>query len=186
MSNSLVLTLASSHSGALASLISQLPSLNYENVVGNLVAVILSVSCLSVVSTLRIVQIGLVVSTWLDFHLKLFPSMFSFSNCNLVDCGFDLVCILLHFLICRWSCKGLFSVGCINSLICFAISTKFSFCGIKLKSLMRFSLSSCHKKVSPLAYSILYHLFGKSARVDGNKCGHARSSLYPSLLHSLS
>ena len=51
---------------------------------------------------------------------------------------------------------------------------------------MKFSLSSCHMNVSPLASSILYHLFGKSTRVDGNKCGHAHSSLYPSFLHSFS
>ena len=38
---------------------------------------------------------------------------------------------------------------------------------MKLKSLIKISLSSCHKKVSPLASSILYHLFGKSVRVDG-------------------
>ena len=101
MSTSLVLTLASSHSGALASLIGRLPSLNCENVAGKSAAVVLSVSYLSVVSTFRIVQIGLVISTWLDFHLKLFPSVFSFSNCNLVDCGFSYVYILLHFPLCR-------------------------------------------------------------------------------------
>ena len=101
MSNYLVLTLASSHSGALASLIGRLPSLNCENVGGKSSAIILLVSGLSVVSTFRIVQIGFVVSIWLDFHLKLFPSVFSFSNYNLVDCGFDIFCILLHFLICR-------------------------------------------------------------------------------------
>ena len=93
MSTSLVFTLASSHFGALVSLIGRLPSLNYENVTEKSAAVILSVSCLSVVSIFRIVQIGLVISTWLDFHLKLFLSVISFSNCNRVDCGFDLVCI---------------------------------------------------------------------------------------------
>ena len=127
MLNSLVLNLASIHYGALASLISRIPSLNYENVVGNLAAVILLVSCLSVVSTFRIVQIGLVILIWLDFHRKIFPSVFSFSNCNLVDCGFDLVCILLHFHVYQLSCKGFFSVGWINSLICFVVSTRFSF-----------------------------------------------------------
>ena len=125
MSTYLVFNLESSHSGALASLIGQLPSLNCENVAGKSVAVILSVSCLSVVSTFRIVQIGLVVSTWLDFHLNIFPSVFSFSNCSLVDCGFSLVCILLHFIVCWLSFKGLFSVDWINYLICFAVSTKF-------------------------------------------------------------
>ena len=169
MSNYLVLTLASSHSGALASLIGQLPSLKWDNVAGKSAADIRSVSSLSVVSTLRTVRIGLVVSTWFDFHLKLFPYVFSFSNCSLVDCGFVLVCILLHFIVCGLSFKGLFFVGCINSLIFFPVSNKFSFCGIKLKSLMKFSLSSCHKNVSPLASSILYHLFGKSARVYGNR-----------------
>ena len=146
MSNYSVLTLASSQSSALASLILWLPYLNCENVARKSVAVILSVSCLSVVSTLRIVQIGLVISTWLDFPLNIFPSVFLFSNCSLIDCGFVLVWILLHFIFYRLAFKGLFSVGCINTLIFFSISTKLSFCGIKLKSLMKFSLSSCHKK----------------------------------------
>ena len=88
MSNSLVLILASSHSGALASLIGRLPSLNCENVAGKLVAVIRSVSSLSVVSTLSTVRIGLVVSTWFDFHrlYKLF-NMF---------CCFDQIFILWY------------------------------------------------------------------------------------------
>ena len=55
MSNSLVLTLASNHSGALASLIGRIPSLNCENVEGKSVAVIRSVSSLSVVPTLSTV-----------------------------------------------------------------------------------------------------------------------------------
>ena len=115
MSNSLVLTLASSHSSALASLIGQIPSLNYDIVAEKSVAVIRSVSSLSVVSTLSIVRIGLVVSTCFDFHLKLFPSEFSFSNYSLVDCGIVSVCILLQSIVCRLSGTGLFSVGCINS-----------------------------------------------------------------------
>ena len=94
MSTSLVCILASSHSGALASLIDRLPSLNCENVAGKLAAIILSVSCLSVVVIFRIDRIGFVVSTWLDFHLKLLPSMFSFSSCKWVDGGLDSVCIL--------------------------------------------------------------------------------------------
>ena len=68
MSNSLVFTLASNHSGALASLIGRLPSLNYENVAGNSAAVIQSVSSLPAVSTLSTVRIGFVVSEWYDFH----------------------------------------------------------------------------------------------------------------------
>ena len=115
MSNSLVLTLASSHFGALASLIGRIPSLNYENVVGKSAAVIRSVSSLSVVPTLSTVQIGLVVLTWFDFHLKIFPSVFSFFDCSLVDCGIVPVCILLQSIVYRLSFKGLFSVGCINS-----------------------------------------------------------------------
>ena len=78
MLNPLVLTLASSHSGALASLIGQIPSLKCENVAGNLAAVILSIPCLSVVSTLRTVQIGLVVLTWLGFHRNFFLLCFRF------------------------------------------------------------------------------------------------------------
>ena len=73
MSNSLVFTLASNHSGALASLIGQIPSLNYENVVGKSAAVIWLVSSLSAVSTLSTIRIGFVVSKWYDFHRKLFP-----------------------------------------------------------------------------------------------------------------
>ena len=68
MSNSLVFTLASNHSGALASLIGQLPSLNCENVAGKSVAVIWSVYSLLTVSTLSTVRIGFVVSKWYDFH----------------------------------------------------------------------------------------------------------------------
>ena len=155
MSNSVILTLASSYLGALASLIGQIPSLNCENVVGNSAAVIRSVSSLSVVPTLTTVRIGLVILTWFDFHLKFFPFVFSFSNCSLVDCGIVLVCILLQFIICRLSFQGLFSVDCMNYLIYFVVSTKFLFCGIKLKSLIKFSLSSCHRNVSPRASSIL-------------------------------
>ena len=136
MSNSLVLTLASSQSGALASLIGQLPYLNCENVAGKSAAAILSVSYLSVVSTLRIVQIGLVVSAWFDFHLKLFTSRFSFSICSLVDCSIVSICILLQFIVDQLSFRVLFSVGCTNALISFAVSTKFSFWGSKLKSLI--------------------------------------------------
>ena len=95
MSNSLVLTLASSHSGALASLIGHLPSLNYENVAGKSTAVIRSMSSLSIISTLSTVRIGFVILAWFDFHLKLFPSKFSFSNCSLDDYGFVPGCILL-------------------------------------------------------------------------------------------
>ena len=171
MSTSLVFTLASSHSRALASLIGRISSLNYENVAEKSAAVILSVSCLSVVASFRIERIGFVVSTWLDFHLKLLPSVFSFSNCKWVDYGINHVCILLQSFIYWWSHKGWFWVGWINCLTCFAVSPRFSFWGMKLKSLIKISLSSCHKKVSPLASSILYHLFGKSAGVEGNKCG---------------
>ena len=84
------------------------------------------------------------------------------------------------------SLRVLFSVGCTNSLICFAVSTKFLFWGTKLKCLMTFSLISFHRNVSPQDSSILYHLFGKSDNIDGNRCGHVRSSLYPSLFHSFS
>ena len=93
MSNSLVFTLASNHSGALASLIGQLPSLNCENVAENSVAVIHSVS--STVSTLSTVRIGFVVSEWYDFHQNIFPSGFSFSICSLVNYGVVLACMLL-------------------------------------------------------------------------------------------
>ena len=99
MSNSLVFTLASNHSGALASLIGRLPSLNYENAAGNSTVVIRSVSSLSVFSTLSTVQIGFVVSEWYDFHRKLFPFGFSFSICSLVYCGVVLVCMLLHVIV---------------------------------------------------------------------------------------
>ena len=101
MSNYLVFTLESNHSGALASLIGWLPSLNYENVAGNSVAVIRSVSCLLAISTLSTMQIGFVVSEWYDFHRNLFPSGFSFSICSLVDYGVVLVCMLLHVIVGR-------------------------------------------------------------------------------------
>ena len=78
MLNSLVLTLASNHSGALDSLIGQLPSLNCENVAGKSATGIQSVSSLSVVSTLSTMRIGFVVSEWYDFHRNIFPSRFSF------------------------------------------------------------------------------------------------------------
>ena len=71
----------------------------------------------------------------------------------------------------------LFLVISMNAFIYFAISTSFLFCGIKLKSLMNSSLSSFHWNVLPRASSILYHLFGKSASVEGNGCGHVRLSL---------
>ena len=97
MSNYLVFTLASNHSGDLASLIGWFPSLNYENVAGKYVAVIWSVS--STISTLSTVRIRFVVSEWYDFHRKLFPSGFSFSICSLVDWGVVLVCMLLNFIV---------------------------------------------------------------------------------------
>ena len=78
MSNSLVLNLQSNHYGALASLIGRIPSLNCENVEGNYIAVIRSISSLSVVPTLSTVRIGFVVSEWYDFHRNLFPSRFLF------------------------------------------------------------------------------------------------------------
>ena len=186
MSTSLFFTLASNHSGDLDSLISRLPSLNCEKVVGKSAVVILSRFGLSVVSTFRIEWIGFVVSMWSGFHLKLFPSVCSFSKCKWVDCGFDPVCILLQSLIYWWSWEGWFSVGWINYLICCVVWARFSFWGMNLKSLIKISLISCQKKVSPLASSILYHLLGKSARVEGNKCGEALSSLYPSFLHFVS
>ena len=102
MSTSLVFTLEYNHSSALASLIDRLPYLNCENLAGKLATVILSRSCLLVVATFRIELIGFVVSTWLDFHLKLFPSVCSFSKCKRVICGLDSVCILLQSLICQW------------------------------------------------------------------------------------
>ena len=101
MSNYLVLTLASNHSGALASLIGWLPSLNCENVAGKSVAVIWSVSSLLAKLTLSTVRIGFVVFEWYDFHQKLFPSRFSFSICSLVECGNILVCMLLHGIVSR-------------------------------------------------------------------------------------
>ena len=143
-------------------------------------------SSLSVVSTLNTMRIGFIVSAWFDFHLKLFPSEFSFSICSLVDCGIVPVCILLHFVVSQLCFGVLFFVGCTNALICFYVSTKFSFWGTKLKSLIKFSLSSSHRNVSPRASLIFYHFFGKSESVDRNRHGHVRSSLYPSLLHSFS
>ena len=101
MSNSLVFTLACNHSGALDSLIGRIPSLNCENVAGKFVAVIQSVSSLSVVSTWSTVQIGFVVSAWYDFHRNIFPFRFSFSICSLVDYGIVLVCMLLHVIVGR-------------------------------------------------------------------------------------
>ena len=101
MSNSLVLILASNHYGALASLIGPLHSLNCENVTGKSNAVIRSVSSLSVASTLSTVRIGFVVSEWYDFHRNIFPSAFSVSICNIVDCGIILVCMLLHGIVSR-------------------------------------------------------------------------------------
>ena len=68
-------------------------------------------------------------------------------------------------------------VGCINVFIYFVASTSFLSHDIKLKSLMKFSLCSFHKNVSPHASSILYHLLGRSSSVEGNRCGHIRSSL---------
>ena len=87
--------------------------------------------------------------------------------------------MLLHDISSRswFGIRLLFLVGSMNVFIYFAVSTSFSFCGIKLKSLMKFSISSFHWNVSPHASSILYHLFGKSASVEGNRCGHVRSSL---------
>ena len=131
-------------------------------------------------------RIGFVILVWFDFHLKLLPSGFSFSICSIVDYGIVPVCLLLQFIVSRLYFRFLFSIDCTNVLICSTVSTKFSSCGIKLKSLIKFSLSSCHRNVSPRASSILYHLFGKSESVDGNRCGHVCSSLYPSLLHSFS
>ena len=89
MSTSLVLILASSHSSVLASFIGRLPSLNWENVAGKSAAVIQSMSGLSVVATLRTEWIGFVVPAWFEFHLKLLPSVCSFSSCNRVDSTFD-------------------------------------------------------------------------------------------------
>ena len=74
-------------------------------------------------------------------------------------------------------CVELLLVGCINIFICFVASTNFLSFDIKLKSLIKFSLSSFHRNVSPRASSILYHLFGKLASVEGNSCGHVLSSL---------
>ena len=129
---------------------------------------------------------GFVVSMWSVFHLNLLPFVCSFSKCKRVDCDFDSVCILLQSLICRWSWKGYFSIGWGNCLIWCAVPANCLFWGMNWKSWIKFCLSSCQKKVSPWASSILYHLLGKSASVEGNKCGQDRSSLYPSLLHSFS
>ena len=62
MSNSLVLTLESIHSGDLDSLISLIPYLNCENVAGKSAMLIRLVSSLSVLPTLSTVRIGFVVS----------------------------------------------------------------------------------------------------------------------------
>ena len=64
-----------------------------------------------------------------------------------------------------------------NAFIYFVASTSLSSFGMNLKSLMKFCLTSFHKNVSPRASSILYHMLGRSSNVDGNKCGHIRSSL---------
>ena len=101
MSNSLVLTLASNHYGALASLIGRFPSLNCENVAGKSAEVIQSISSLLAILTLSTVRIGFVVSEWYDFHRKLFPSGFSFSICSLFYCGSVLVFMLLHVIVGR-------------------------------------------------------------------------------------
>ena len=127
MSNYLIFTLASNHSGDFVSLIGRLPFLNCENVAGKSAVVIRSMSCLSVFSTLSTVRFVFVVLEWFDFHLKLFPSGFSFSICSLVDYGIVPICILLHFVVGRSCFRVLFYVGCTNALICFFISTKFSF-----------------------------------------------------------
>ena len=101
MSNSLIFTLASNHSGSLASLIGQLPYLNCENVAGKSATVIRSISSLSIVSTLSTVRIGFIIYEWYDFHRNLFPSGFSLSICSLIDCGSVLVCMLLHVIVSR-------------------------------------------------------------------------------------
>ena len=50
--------------------------------------------------------------------------------------------------------------------------------------LIKFCLRVFQVNVSPLSSSILYHLFGKSSRVDRNRWGHVHSLWYPSHFHS--
>ena len=64
-----------------------------------------------------------------------------------------------------------------NVFICYVASTSLSSSSMNINSLIKFYLSSFHMNVSPHASSILYHLVGKSFNVDGNRCGHIRSSL---------
>ena len=179
MSNSLVLTFASIHSGALLSLICQIPSLKYENDVRKSVVVILSVSSLSVDSNLSIVLIDFTIYGWSVFHWKLFPCVCSFSSWSLVDCGiiFDRMLLQNDFSQLWFCVKVWWTTGCMNVFICFVASTSLSSSYINLKSLMKFSLRSCHMNVFPRDSSILYHLLGKSSNVDGNRCGHMHSSL---------
>ena len=96
---------------------------------------------------------------------------------NVITRCFQSVMVLCRSMMNNWLYK------CFYLFCCF---DQFGIFRYESKSLMKFSLSSCHMNVSPRASSILYHLFGKSSSVDGNKCGHVRSSLYPSLLHSFS
>ena len=162
--------------------------MNCENDAGESYAVIWSGSCFSVDSIFNIVLIGFLVYRWSDFHWNIFPLVCSISSRSLVDCGILLDWILWHdaFGWLWFWVKLLLIVGFMNVFICFVTSINWSYFGMKLKYLVKFSFSSFHQNVSPHASSILYHLFGKSARVDGNICGHARSSLYPSFLHYFS
>ena len=50
---------------------------------------------------------------------------------------------------------------------------------------MKLCVRDCQVNVSPRSSSILYHLFGKLSRVDGNIWGHVHSSWYPSHFLSL-
>ena len=177
MSISLVLTFASIHSSALLSLICQLPSLIYENVSKKSIVIIWSVSSLSIDSILSIVLTGLTISKWSDFHWNIFPCVCSFYNWSLVFCGILFDRMLWHAAFGRLFCVDLLVVICKNVFIYFVASSNFSSFGIKLKSLIKFSLSSFHRNVSPRASSILYHFFGRSSNVEGNRCGHIRSSL---------
>ena len=172
---------ASIDSGALDSFISRFPSLISEYWGGkscspSFSSCVLSWSGFCSVDILYRVFISVFPRGWFLFSRKLFPGKWSDFNCSRVECWTFSTETYRHSLV------GLFSTTLFdlfvsrNCCICLAAGCIFLSSIKNKKSLMKFCWSVFQVNVSPLASSILYHLLGKSLRVEGNRWGHIHSS----------
>ena len=145
---------------------------------------VLSYSDLFSVDILYKVFILVFPKGWSLFSWKLFPRNWAVSNWSWVDWWTSSTRTYWHSLVGLFSTILFHLLVSRNYCICWEVGCRCSFSGKNEKSLMKFCLRVFLVNVSHIASPILYHLFGKSSRLDGNRWGHVHLSWYPSHFHS--